>query len=83
MEVRGDGFLVFALFADLLAAAIAFVDFAATTRSFLQRKAGVVFEDFRRVFVRSFVAHLRVYSRIINVNSKIRDGFVKKKSPFL
>ena len=50
MEVRGDGFLVFALFADLLAAAIAFVDFAATTRSFLQHKAVVVFEDFRRVF---------------------------------
>ena len=46
VEVRGDGFFVFVLFADLLAAAIAFVDFA-TAKAFFVRgtKRELFFEE--------------------------------------
>ena len=48
MEVRGDGFFVFVLFADLLAAAIAFVDFA-TAKAFFAAQSGSCFlKNFQR-----------------------------------
>ena len=48
VEVRGDGFFVFVLFADLLAAAIAFVDFA-TAKAFFAAQSGSCFlKNFQR-----------------------------------
>tara|TARA_B100000073_G_scaffold3292_2_gene2726 strand:+ start:3368 stop:3652 length:285 start_codon:yes stop_codon:yes gene_type:complete len=49
VEVRGDGFFVFVLFADLLAAAIAFVDFATAKALFFAAQSGSCFlKNFQR-----------------------------------
>jgi hypothetical protein len=80
VEVRGDGFFVFVLFADLLAAAIAFVDFATAKALFFAAQSGSCFlKNFQRGVLFFALSYVLVKCEFENTTVLSK----KKKRPFL